>query len=164
MPGWRAAWKRLRSHGITRDPTDMTQAPDGPWYYQQIDLGFNYRMTSLQAALGLSQMNRLDAFVDQRHRVAAHYTEALVALPLSLPPVELDGRSAFHLYVVQVRGGYGRRTLFEALRAHDIGVNVPVPGLSAALLRRPRFPGGPLSLCGALLRGRNQSSYVSGTF
>lgn len=116
--------ERLRSHGITRDPADMTQALDGPWYYQQIDLGFNYRMTDLQAALGLSQMSRLDAFVDQRHRVATRYTEAFAALPLSLPPVELDGRSALHLYVVQVGAGYDRRTVFEALRARDIGVNV----------------------------------------
>ena len=116
--------ERLRSHGITRDPTDMTQAPDGPWYYQQIDLGFNYRMTDLQAALGLSQMNRLDAFVEQRHQVAVRYAEALEALPLSLPPVELEGRSALHLYVVRLGLGLERAPVFEALRARDIGVNV----------------------------------------
>ncbi len=116
--------ERLRSHGITRDPADMTHAPDGPWYYQQIDLGFNYRMTDMQAALGLSQMSRLDAFVDRRHRLAARYAEALAALPLSLPPAEPEGRSALHLYVVRVSAGHDRCTVFEALRARDIGVNV----------------------------------------
>lgn len=116
--------ERLRSHGITRDPCDMTHAPDGPWYYQQIDLGFNYRMTDMQAVLGLSQLGRLDAFVDQRHQVAVRYDKALAALPLSLPPVELDGRSALHLYVVQVSAAHDRRIVFEALRARDIGVNV----------------------------------------
>lgn len=116
--------ERLRSHGITRDPADMTHAPDGPWYYQQIELGFNYRMTDLQAALGLSQMSRLDAFVDRRHEVAARYADALAGLPLGLPPAEPDGRSALHLYVVRVGAGHDRRTVFEALRARDIGVNV----------------------------------------
>ena len=116
--------ERLRSHGITRDPADMTHALDGPWYYQQIELGFNYRMTDMQAALGVSQMSRLDAFVDRRHRLAARYAEALAALPLSLPPAEPEGRSALHLYVVRVGAGHDRRAVFEALRARDIGVNV----------------------------------------
>jgi UDP-4-amino-4,6-dideoxy-N-acetyl-beta-L-altrosamine transaminase len=114
----------LRSHGITRDPADMTHKPDGPWYYQQIDLGFNYRMTDVQAALGLSQMSMLDDFVDQRQWLAARYAEGLAAQPLRLPPVEPEGRSALHLYVVQVGAGYDRLTVFEALRAREIGVNV----------------------------------------
>lgn len=116
--------ERLRSHGITRDPVDMTHAPDGPWYYQQIELGFNYRMTDMQAALGLSQISRLDAFVDQRHRVAARYAKALFGLPLELPPAEPNGHSALHLYVVRLGGNHDRRAVFEALRARGIGVNV----------------------------------------
>ena len=116
--------ERLRSHGITRDPAEMTGAPEGPWHYQQIELGFNYRMTDLQAALGLSQLSRLDAFIDQRHRVAARYAEALAGMPLDLPPAEPEGRSALHLYVVRVGAGHDRRAVFEALRARDIGVNV----------------------------------------
>lgn len=116
--------ERLRSHGITRDPAEMTHPPDGPWYYQQVDLGFNYRMTDVQAALGLSQMSRLGAFVDERHRVAVRYADRLVGLPLALPPAERDGRSAMHLYVVKVELGYDRRKVFEMLRARDIGVNV----------------------------------------
>jgi dTDP-4-amino-4,6-dideoxygalactose transaminase len=116
--------ERLRSHGITRDPAEMTHAPDGPWYYQQIELGFNYRMTDLQAALGLSQMLRLDTLVDQRHRLAAGYAAALSGMPLDLPPAEPDGRSSLHLYVVLTSKGRDRRVVFEALRARDIGVNV----------------------------------------
>lgn len=118
---------RLRSHGITRDPGLMTQEPDGPWDYQQIELGFNYRMTDLQAALGVSQMTRLEEFVARRHELVRRYDRLLSDLPLTLPWQAPDGYSAFHLYVVRVDGtrtGTSRRRLFDTLRAANIGVNV----------------------------------------
>jgi UDP-4-amino-4,6-dideoxy-N-acetyl-beta-L-altrosamine transaminase len=113
----------LRSHGITRDAAAMTKASEGPWYYQQVELGFNYRMTELQAALGLSQMNRLDAYVANRHTLAKSYDEQLATFELSTPWQHPDGYSSFHLYVVRLAEGR-RRQVFEALRARGIGVNV----------------------------------------
>jgi len=116
----------LRSHGITREADEMEQAPAGPWVYEQVALGFNYRMTELQAALGLSQLQRLDAFVAARQRLAARYDAALAGLPLALPWRDARDRSALHLYVVRVRpeASLGRDALFEQLRARGIGVNV----------------------------------------
>lgn len=123
-PALAARMERLRSHGITRDPAAMTHAPDGPWYYQQIDLGWNYRMTDVQAALGSSQIQRLAEAVDQRHLHAAAYDEALAGLALTTPWQHPDGRSALHLYVVQLTDPTRRRAVFEGLRARGIGVNV----------------------------------------
>jgi UDP-4-amino-4,6-dideoxy-N-acetyl-beta-L-altrosamine transaminase len=116
----------LRSHGITRDPALMTQAPDGPWYYQQIALGYNYRMTELQAALGISQMTRLDDYIARRHAIAHRYDELLADLPLTLPWQHPDAYSGLHLYVVRVKPDSGRahREVFEHLRANGIGVNL----------------------------------------
>lgn len=118
----------LRSHGITRDPAQMTQEPDGPWYYQQIDLGLNYRMTELQAALGVSQMTRLDAFVARRHALARRYDSLLAGLPLSTPWQHPDSYSGLHLYVIRLDlprlGGRSHREVFEGLRAEGIGVNL----------------------------------------
>lgn len=117
----------LRSHGITRDADDMTHAPDGPWYYQQIDLGYNYRMTDLQAALGLSQMQRLDGFVARRHAIARRYDELLSNLPVLTPLQHADGYSALHLYVIRLQLGLTGKThrqVFEALREAGIGVNL----------------------------------------
>jgi UDP-4-amino-4,6-dideoxy-N-acetyl-beta-L-altrosamine transaminase len=114
----------LRSHGITRDASLMTHEPDGPWYYQQIDLGFNYRMTDLQAALGSSQMARLGEYVMRRHEIAAHYNSTLTGLPLTIPWQHPSGYSAYHLYVVQVHETERRRAVFEALRTEGIGVNL----------------------------------------
>ncbi|HZW26153.1 MAG TPA: UDP-4-amino-4,6-dideoxy-N-acetyl-beta-L-altrosamine transaminase [Gallionella sp.] len=117
----------LRSHGITRDAGEMTRAPDGPWYYQQIELGFNYRMTDIQAALGLSQMRRLDTFVAARHDIANRYDRLLSSLPLSTPWQHADSYSGLHLYVIRLRLdeiGKSHRQVFESLRAAGIGVNL----------------------------------------
>jgi UDP-4-amino-4,6-dideoxy-N-acetyl-beta-L-altrosamine transaminase len=131
---WAARMDRLRSHGITRDPAQMSHEPDGPWYYQQIDLGYNYRMTEIQAALGLSQMHRLDDYVARRHALAERYDTLLAGLPITLPWQHPDSHSALHLYVIRLQlarlGGRTHRQVFESLRAQDIGVNlhyIPVP-------------------------------------
>jgi len=115
---------RLRSHGITRDPALMTHASDGPWYYQQVELGLNYRMTEMQAALGVTQMTRLDTYVATRARRAAAYDTMLADLPLDLPVQHADTNSSWHLYVIRVQQATQRRALFEALRAGGLGVNV----------------------------------------
>ncbi len=117
----------LRSHGITRDPAHMTHEPDGPWYYQQIDLGYNYRMTELQAALGLSQMTRLDSYVARRHTLARRYDALLAELPITLPWQHPDSYSGLHLYVVRLKLDQITKThreVFEALREQGIGVNL----------------------------------------
>lgn len=117
----------LRSHGITRNPAQMTHAPDGPWYYQQIDLGFNYRMTELQAALGVSQMARLDDYVASRHALAARYDTLLAELPLTRPWQHPDSYSGLHLYVIRLqleRIGKTHRQVFDSLREQGIGVNL----------------------------------------
>ncbi|MGE5468981.1 MAG: UDP-4-amino-4,6-dideoxy-N-acetyl-beta-L-altrosamine transaminase [Ignavibacteria bacterium] len=113
----------LRSHGITRDPSAMTGAPDGPWYYQQVELGYNYRMTDIQAALGASQMTRLPGFLTRRRELVRRYRAALAHLPISLPRPDADEASAWHLFVVRV-AAERRRQVFEALREAGIGVNV----------------------------------------
>ncbi len=116
----------LRSHGVTRDTNLMTQASEGGWYYQQVDLGFNYRMTELQAALGVSQMTLLDTFVARRHQLAKRYDELLKDLPIILPTRHPENGSALHLYPIQVKANSGktRKQVFDYLRANDIGVNV----------------------------------------
>ena len=117
----------LRSHGITRDEELMTQDMDGPWYYQQIALGFNYRMTELQAALGLSQMQRLEEFVIKRHELASRYDNLLHDLPITLPWQHPDSYSARHLYVIRLQLEQINIThldVFNALRAAGIQVNL----------------------------------------
>lgn len=117
----------LRSHGITRDEALMTQDMDGPWYYQQIVLGFNYRMTELQAALGLSQMQRLEEFVIKRNELASRYDNLLNDLPITLPWQHLDSYSARHLYVIRLQLGQINTThldVFNALRAAGVLVNL----------------------------------------
>ena len=122
-----ARMRLLRTHGITREPDRMEGCDQGSWYYEQVDLGFNYRMTDVQAALGLSQQNRLDEFVSRRRKIARTYDERLAELPLVLPLQNCDTESAFHLYVVQIDSDstlIARRTVFERLRKAGIGVNV----------------------------------------
>lgn len=117
----------LRSHGITRDSKRMTHEPDGPWYYQQVGLGFNYRMTELQAALGVSQMERLDAYVARRHELAKRYDALLEDLPLVTPWQHPDSYSGLHLYVMRLQLDQLTKThrqVFELLREHGIGVNL----------------------------------------
>ena len=123
-PELAARMELLRSHGITRDPALMTHAPDGPWYYQQIDLGWNYRMTEIQAALGLTQLARLAEYVDRRNALADRYDVALGGLALDLPGRLLESRSSFHLYVIRLHDPVQHRQVFEALRAAGIGVNL----------------------------------------
>ena len=117
----------LRSHGVTRDPERMTHVPDGPWYYQQVELGFNYRMTEMQAALGLSQLDRLDGYVARRHELAERYDRLLAGLPVTTPWQHPDGYSGRHLYVIRLkldRIERGHRAVFDSLRERGIGVNL----------------------------------------
>ncbi len=129
QPGLAEKMQLLRSHGITREEHLMSAdlPMDGAWCYQQVDLGFNYRMTELQAALGLSQITRLDAFVAHRHQLAERYQTALQALPLILPYQSPESDSSFHLYPIQIDARQTAKTraeVFDVLRALDIGVNV----------------------------------------
>lgn len=116
-----------RSHGITRDPAQMTHEPDGAWYYQQIALGYNYRMTEVQAALGLSQMQRLDELVARRHEISARYNTLLKDLPLVLPWQHPDSYSGCHLYVIRLKLDQierSHRHVFDSLREQGVGVNL----------------------------------------
>lgn len=117
----------VRSHGITRDPDLMTHEPDGGWYYQQVMLGYNYRMTDMQAALGHSQMARIEGFIARRHALARRYDAMLAHLPLTLPWQHPDGHSGFHLYVIRLqldRIGRSHRAVFDGLRERGILVNL----------------------------------------
>lgn len=117
----------LRSHGITREPELMTEPMHGPWYYQQVALGYNYRMTDLQAALGVSQITRLEHYVARRHELARRYDLLLADLPITLPWQHPDGYSGLHLYVIRLQLDKVRRShlqVFEALRGADILVNL----------------------------------------
>lgn len=117
----------FRSHGITRDERYMTHESEGPWYYEQIELGFNYRMTELQAALGVSQLQRVDEYVAKRHQLAHRYHELLKELPLSTPKQVSNRYSGFHLYIIQLNLDeitQSKRTVFEYMRKQKIEVNL----------------------------------------
>lgn len=116
----------LRSHGITREAPRLERADQGRWYYEQQSLGYNYRMTELQAALGVSQMTELGRFIARRHELVAWYEDGFKALPIVRPWQHPDSHSAFHLYVIQVTEGarMDRRQLFGALSGAGILVNV----------------------------------------
>jgi dTDP-4-amino-4,6-dideoxygalactose transaminase len=118
---------RLRSHGMTRDPAQMDEPSHGPWYYQQVELGFNYRMTDIQAALGLSQLGKLEGFIARRRALVARYQAAFAGLPLTLPGLQAEAESAWHLYVVRLQTEQiesTHREVFEALREAGVGVNL----------------------------------------
>ena len=119
--------RSFRSHGITRDKSLMTRDSDGDWYYQQVGLGFNYRMTELQAALGISQMKRLDEFVAKRHILQERYDLLLSDLPIIKPYQDKDNYSALHLYPIQIdlnKVSKNREQIFNVLRENGVGVNV----------------------------------------
>ena len=111
----------LRSHGITRDQAQMTHAPDGPWYYQQIRLGFNYRMTELQAALGVNQMQRLDAYVARRHALAQRYDQLLADFPVRTPWQHPDSYSGRHLYVIRLQLKKSTKPTIKCLKHYANG-------------------------------------------
>ena len=118
---------RLRSHGVTRNPDDLTNLDEGPWHYEMLELGLNYRMTDMQAALGLSQMQRLDELVARRQVLADRYDALLADLPVIRPGRASNAYSAWHLYCIQIderQTNLSRRQVFETLRADGIGVNV----------------------------------------
>jgi UDP-4-amino-4,6-dideoxy-N-acetyl-beta-L-altrosamine transaminase len=116
----------LRTHGITRDPSQMTRQSDGPWYYEQIELGFNYRMTDIQAVLGTSQLARLGEFIVRRRQLAQRYSSVLAGMPIELPVERAERKSAWHLYVINIgaRSGKSRRAVYDAMRERGIAVNV----------------------------------------
>lgn len=118
-----ARLRLFRNHGITREPDQMREEPLGPWYYEQVDLGYNYRMTDIQAALGASQMGRIDHFVRTRNELAERYDEELHALGLRTQRIPDGVHSAYHLYVVGVPSDR-RAEVFAGLRERGIGVNV----------------------------------------
>ena len=125
----RLAWQMsmLRSHGITREQDRFLNESLGAWYYEQQLLGFNYRMTEIEAALGVSQLSRIDLFVEQRNALAAFYDDALKELPLQVQVIQSGNRSAYHLYVVQLdaqKVPKPHRQIFDELRRAGIGVNV----------------------------------------
>lgn len=117
----------LRSHGITRDFEQMLDEPDGAWSYQQTELGFNYRMTDIHAALGVSQLRKLPEYVKQRNEIATQYQAAFENDPIQLPAIHPDVLSAYHLYIMLLPVGINpleKRIFFDAMRSAGIGVNV----------------------------------------
>jgi UDP-4-amino-4,6-dideoxy-N-acetyl-beta-L-altrosamine transaminase len=136
----------LRSHGMTREPSQMKELSHGPWYYEQIDLGFNYRMTDVQAALGLSQVRRLSQFVTRRHAIAKQYDALLADLPVTAPWQHPDGYSGMHLYPIRLKLSQiarSHREVFVRLRASGIGVNLHyIPVYRQPYYRELGFPPG----------------------
>ncbi|CAM3043085.1 TPA: UDP-4-amino-4,6-dideoxy-N-acetyl-beta-L-altrosamine transaminase [Legionella pneumophila] len=119
--------RTLLTHGITREPTLMNEEPHGPWYYQQITLGYNYRITDIQSALGISQLRKLNGYVNRRHELAKYYDSKLQELPLVIPYQANYNYSAYHLYVIRLKLNTINKTrlsVFNELREAGIGVNV----------------------------------------
>ena len=117
----------LCSHGITRFPSSMTKPSDGGWYYQQIELGYNFRMPDILAALGLSQLKKISDFIQKRHRIADRYFQALSGLPLQLPKQNSNIYSSYHLFIIRlnlIEIGLPKEIIYDQLRARGVGVNV----------------------------------------
>lgn len=149
-----ARMRLLRSHGITRDAATMERESDGAWYYEQIDLGFNYRMTDLQAALGLSQLRRLRDFVHRRSALAARYRDRLAALPLDMQRDDSGAQSAWHLFVVRLHDPSRRASVFDYLSAHGIRANVHyIPVHTQPYYRKLGFRDGDFPESEAYYRG-----------
>lgn len=117
----------IRSHGITRDGSEMLYAADGPWYYEQIELGYNYRLSDVHAALGLSQLSRIEQFVEKRHNIASFYNKSLSDLPILLPTQDQRCYSSYHLYIIRLKLAdlnCSHQEIFQSLRLAGIGVNL----------------------------------------
>ena len=156
-PALAARLRLLRSHGITRDPAELEHPDEGGWYYEQQALGFNYRLTDVQAALGTSQLRHLEAWNARRHEIADRYDEALAGLAVRLPRRRPESRSALHLYAIEIEAGsVARRKVFDQMRAGAIGVNVhyiPVhlqPDFRRLGFRPGDFPAAEAYYAGAL--------------
>lgn len=131
-PGLAQKIRSLRSHGITRDPTELVRESPGPWYYEQQALGFNYRMCDLQAALGRSQLARVDSFIARRRELAARYDRLLANLPVRPLRQIPESVSSFHLYVVRLdpeRAGIGRDALFHRMRDAGVAATLHYPAI-----------------------------------
>lgn len=118
--------KRLTSHGVTRDPNEMTELPHGPWYYQQIDLGYNFRMTEIRAALGINQLKKVNKFTKKRNLIAKRYDELLKDLPIKKQLINKNNFSSFHLYIIRINNNsnYNRNNIFERFLSQGIFVNL----------------------------------------
>ena len=122
-----ARLRLLRTHGVTREASQMRNEADGPWYYEQVALGYNFRMTDIQAALGASQLARLDEFLSQRRHLAQRYREALQGLPIRMQADRTGAKSSWHLFVINLdpaRTMLTRRALYDAMLARGVAVNV----------------------------------------
>ena len=115
--------KLFARHGVTKDPTQYQGESHGPWYYQQLKLGYNYRLSDMHAALGLSQLKKLDVFIQKRSELAKVYDEGLADLPLKLPIVQPQSKSAWHLYMVELTQ-HDRQDVYQQLQNKGVGVNV----------------------------------------
>ena len=152
-----ATLRRLRSHGITRDAAALQGPVEGPWYYEQVELGFHYRMTDLQAALGVSQLARLPEFLRRRRELAARYDALLAGLPVQLPARRADRESSWHLYPIVLETGGGwrpRAEVFAEMRRAGVGVNVHyIPVHLQPYYRRLGFKPGDCPTAEARYRG-----------
>ena len=117
----------FRSHGVSREEFEVKEEQEGSWYYEQIDLGYNYRMNDMQAALGLSQLNRLDKYIEKRHKIADRYNNLLANLPISIPKQSSQSYSGMHLYIIRLKLdeiNASHLSVFESMRENGIGVNL----------------------------------------